>query len=61
MIELPEAVVLSKQVTETLGGKCIEHVEANHTPHKFAWFSGDPAGYQAVLGGKTIQPVSGCK
>jgi formamidopyrimidine-DNA glycosylase len=55
MIELPEAVVLSKQVTNTLAGKRIAHVEANHTPHKFAWFSGDPANYQALLGGKTIQ------
>jgi formamidopyrimidine-DNA glycosylase len=55
MIELPEAVVLSKQVTKTLAGKRIQRVEANHTPHKFAWFSGDPAGYQALLVGKTIQ------
>ena len=55
MIELPEAVVLSKQVTATLAGKRIQHVEANHTPHKFAWFSGDPAGYQALLVGKSIQ------
>jgi formamidopyrimidine-DNA glycosylase len=55
MIELPEAVVLSKQVTDTLAGKRIERVEANHTPHKFAWFSGDPADYQALLAGKTIQ------
>ena len=30
-------------------------VEANHTPHKFAWFSGDPGNYQALLGGKAIQ------
>ncbi len=55
MIELPEAVVLSKQVTDTLAGKRIAHVEANHTPHKFAWFSGDPAKYPSLLGGKTIQ------
>jgi formamidopyrimidine-DNA glycosylase len=55
MIELPEAVVLSKQVTETLAGKHIVRVEANHTPHKFAWFSGDPGNYQALLGGKAIQ------
>jgi formamidopyrimidine-DNA glycosylase len=55
MIELPEAVVLSKQVTKTLAGKHIQHVEVNHTPHKFAWFSGDPAGYQVLLAGKSIQ------
>jgi formamidopyrimidine-DNA glycosylase len=55
MIELPEAVVLSKQVTGTLAGKRITRVEANRTPHKFAWFSGDPANYQSLLAGKTIQ------
>jgi formamidopyrimidine-DNA glycosylase len=55
MIELPEAVMLSKQVTATLAGKYIQHVEANHTPHKFAWFSGDPAGYQVLLAGKSLQ------
>jgi formamidopyrimidine-DNA glycosylase len=55
MIEFPEAVVLSKQVSEILAGKRIRRVEANHTPHRFAWFSGDPAGYQALLAGKSIQ------
>lgn len=55
MIELPEAVVLSKQVTETLAGKRIQHVVANHSPHKFAWFNGDPAAYPGLLGGRTIQ------
>jgi formamidopyrimidine-DNA glycosylase len=55
MIELPEAVVLSKQVAETLAGKRIRNIEANHYPHKFAWFSGDPAAYQGLLTGKTIR------
>jgi formamidopyrimidine-DNA glycosylase len=55
MIELPEAIVLSKQVTETLAGKRIRHAEANHSPHKFAWFSGDPAAYPGLLAGRVIQ------
>ncbi len=54
MIELPEAVVLAGQVSDTLTGRCIEHAVANQTPHKFAWYSGDPAQYQQLLAGKTI-------
>jgi len=45
MIELPEAVVIAQQITETLGGKRIAHAVANASPHKFAWYTGDPATY----------------
>ena len=55
MIELPEAVVLSKQINTTLPGKKISNVIANQSPHKFAWFSGDPANYPNLLIGKTIR------
>lgn len=58
MIEFPEAVVIAGQVGRTLTGKRIQHVEANRTPHKFAWFSGDPAAYPAQLTGKTIDAAS---
>ena len=43
MIELPEAVVIARQITETLGGRRIERAVANASPHKFAWYTGDPA------------------
>jgi formamidopyrimidine-DNA glycosylase len=42
-------------VTETLAGKRIRHAEANHSPHKFAWLSGDPAAYPGLLAGRVIQ------
>ena len=42
MIELPEAVVIARQITETLGGKRITSAVANASPHKFAWYTGDP-------------------
>jgi hypothetical protein len=45
MIELPEAVVIAQQITETLGGKRIAYAVANASPHKFAWYTGDPAEY----------------
>ncbi len=54
MIELPEAVNLAKQLTETIKGKKIKEVIAGYSPHKFAWYHGDPADYNAQLKGKTI-------
>ena len=40
MIELPEAMVLSKQLNESIRGKRIMNVIAAHSPHKFAWYHG---------------------
>jgi formamidopyrimidine-DNA glycosylase len=54
MIEIPEAICLSRQLTETVGGKRIAAVVAGLSPHKFAWYFGDPADYDAMLRGKTI-------
>ena len=54
MIELPEAAVLTKQINHTLAGKKITNVEANHSPHKFAWFFGDSTHYPSLLIGKII-------
>lgn len=54
MIEIPEANVLANQMNATIHGKRIQRVIAAHSPHKFAWYAGDPAQYQAMLVGKTI-------
>ena len=54
MIELPEAVSLSKQIVKVFKGRKITQVIAALSPHKFAWFLGDPKGYDALLHGKTI-------
>ena len=51
MIELPEAVVLARQIEHTLAGKRVVKAIANHSPHKFAWYSSDPVRYQDLLGG----------
>jgi formamidopyrimidine-DNA glycosylase len=59
MIELPEAVVIAQQITETLGGKQIAHAVANASPHKFAWYTGDPAEYNDRLAGKVIGKGTG--
>ena len=54
MIEIPEAENLSNQLTETINGKRISGVVAELSPHKFAWYHGDPRDYNALLRGKTI-------
>jgi formamidopyrimidine-DNA glycosylase len=54
MIELPEAVSLAKQILKTIKGKKIASVIAGYSPHKFAWYHGDPINYNALLRGKTI-------
>jgi formamidopyrimidine-DNA glycosylase len=63
MIELPEAVVIARQITETLGGKQIARAVANASPHRFAWYTGDPAEYNDRLAGKVIgmgHGIAGC-
>ncbi|MGE5588773.1 MAG: endonuclease VIII [Clostridia bacterium] len=59
MLEIPEAIVIARQVTETLSGRRIERAIANHSPHRFAWFHGDPAAYDSALRGRTIEGAVG--
>lgn len=54
MIELPESKTLAGQISKAMTGKIIANVTANKSPHKFAWFSGDPALYGEKLAGKTV-------
>ena len=53
MIELPEAVVLARQLGQTVG-KRITHAVAGASPHGFAWYLGDPAGYGELLDGRRV-------
>jgi formamidopyrimidine-DNA glycosylase len=58
MIELPEALNIADQINETISGKRIFSVTAGHTPHKLAWYYGEPAKYADLLTGKTIEKAS---
>lgn len=60
MIELPEAVVISRQVNQALVGKQVARATANQSPHKFAWYTGDPALYNTLLAGKTVRSADSC-
>ena len=58
MIELPEASVLAKQINDTVVGKKIKDVIAAQTPHKLAWYFGDPQEYKSLLVGKVISEAA---
>ena len=54
MTELPETYTFVDQINATLPGKRVRRAEAAHTPHGFAWYTGDPASYDGILSGKTV-------
>jgi hypothetical protein len=45
MLEIPEAVTISKQIRETLAGRRVTSAVAGASPHGVALYSGYPAGY----------------
>jgi formamidopyrimidine-DNA glycosylase len=60
VIELPEAFNLAQQLTSTISGKRVVGVTTAHTPHKLAWYYGDPKTYSALLNGTTIGQSKAC-
>jgi formamidopyrimidine-DNA glycosylase len=59
MLEIPESLTIARQINETLSGKKIINVTAGCTPHKFAWYYGEPSNYHGLLFGKTIDKATG--
>jgi formamidopyrimidine-DNA glycosylase len=54
MIELPEAVTIARQINATLSGKRIIEGVANSSPHKFAFYYGEPEAYAEAIRDRTI-------
>lgn len=54
MIELPEAHSLARQLEATVRGRTVASVVAAHSPHRFAFFTGDPDAYHGLLAGLTV-------
>ncbi len=54
MLELPESNTVARQINENLTGKTVKSIVAAASPHKFAWFHGDPADYSDRLFGSEI-------
>lgn len=59
MIELPEATVLADQVNTMVSGKQVMKVVPAHTPHKFAWYYGNPQDYHDLLADEVIGSAKG--
>jgi len=55
MLEIPEAIVISRQADQTVKGKRIKEVIPAASPHKFAWYFDEPSEYDALLRGRTIE------
>jgi len=58
MIELPEALNIAGQINDTIHGKRVASVIAAQTPHKLAWYYGEPQKYSDLLVGRTIGRAS---
>ena len=54
MLEIPEAITIARQLQTALAGKSVESAIAAASPHKFAWYHGDPADYPARLSGNSF-------
>lgn len=54
MLEIPESTTIARQMNETVRGRKIRSVIANASPHKFAFYHGDPDDYDALLTGQVV-------
>ena len=59
MLEIPESKTIARQLNETVRGKTILRVITNSSPHKFAFYHGDPADYDDLLARQIIADSSG--
>ena len=54
MLEIPEAQVIAQQINTLLKGERVQSVIVNASPHKFAWFHGDPTAYAPLFSGLSL-------
>jgi formamidopyrimidine-DNA glycosylase len=54
VIELPEALNIAGQINDTIHGKRVASVIVAQTPHKLAWYYGEPQKYSDLLVGRII-------
>lgn len=59
MIEIPESITIAKQLNESVKGKKILQAQAVHTPHGFAFYTGDAEFYSDVMEGKILGEAVG--
>jgi formamidopyrimidine-DNA glycosylase len=54
MFELPEYVILARQLAETITGKPIKEGHLGNSPHKFVWYNRKPDEFESLIAGKRI-------
>jgi formamidopyrimidine-DNA glycosylase len=54
VFELPEYVILARQMNDTLAGKSIHRGQLGNSPHKFVWYNRSHDEFERLTKGKTI-------
>lgn len=54
MFELPEFVILARQINQTVSGKVIKVAGLGNTPHKFVWYNRTSPEFAALTRGKIV-------
>lgn len=54
MLEIPESLTIAGQINRSIRGKRILEADVAHTPHRFAWYSGEPDFYSHIMEGREI-------
>ncbi len=54
MLEIPESTAMARQIQDTLTGRTIITAQADASPHRFAFYHGDPQSYGPLLSGRTV-------
>ncbi|WP_449385612.1 hypothetical protein [Cellulomonas soli] len=58
MIELPEAAAFAAGLQVALAGRTVLDAQAGGSPHRFAFYSGEPGSYRARLRGRVLGGAS---
>jgi len=58
MFELPEYIILAKQINATFVGKIIQHGQLGNSPHKFVWYNRSAPEFEALTHERTIGEAS---
>lgn len=54
MFELPEYLILAKQMNEVLKGKTIQRGQLGNSPHKFVWYNRSHEEFEQLTKGKNV-------
>lgn len=59
MLEFPEVMTIAGQLQQAVAGKRVRAVLPPSKPHRFCWFTGDPARYDGRLRGACVAEACG--